>query len=123
MGTCACLLCLCGACNTFSLIVKSIMSGLDTISVSSVMSMGFVAVPSLSSATVAGGIGSPALRQVACRAKQEARCGADDEVEETVDMEEIDDAREDRDRSDIIDSGLEREDATLAPEGLRDANG
>lgn len=98
------------------------MSGLETISVSSVMTMGFVTVPSLSSAKVAGGIGSPALRQVACRARQ-ARCGADDEVEETVDMEEIDDAREDRDRSEIIDSGLEREDATLAPEGLRDANG
>ncbi len=43
-----------------------------------------------------------------------------DEVDETVEMDEMDEAREDRDRSDIIDSGLERVDATLATDGRRD---
>lgn len=71
---------------------------------------------------MAGGIGSLALRHVACRAKQ-ARFGANEEVEETVDIEEIEDAREDRDLSEIMDSGLEREDVTLARDGLRDPNG
>ena len=77
-------------------------------------------VPSFSSTT--GGIGSPALRQVACRARQ-ARFSAVDEVDETVDREEMDDAREDPDRSDIIDSGLEREDAMLATDGRRESKG
>ena len=38
-------------------------------------------------------------------------------------MEEIDEAREERDRSEIIDSGLEREDAALVTEGRREAGG
>ena len=59
---------------------------------------------------MAGGKGSLAFRQVACRAKQ-ARFGANDEVDETVETDEIDDALEDRERSVIIDSGLERDDA------------
>ena len=123
MGCCAFLLCLCGMLSTFSLMLKStfVMSGLDTISRSSAMTIGFVRLPSFSSATVAGGIGSLALRHVACRAKQ-ARLSAEDEVDETVDMEEMDDAREDRDLSEIIDSGLEREDVMLAAEGRRDLN-
>lgn len=83
--------------------------------------MGLLAVPSFSSGTVAGGTGSPALRQVACRAKQ-ARFGAIDEVDETVDTEDIDEAREDRDRSDIIDSGLDLVDAALVIEGRREAD-
>ena len=98
------------------------MSGLVVISISSAMTIGFIDVPSFSSATVAGGMGNLALRQVACRAKQ-ARLGATDEVEDTVDIEEMDDARDDRDRSDIIDSGLEREDARLATDGRREAKG
>lgn len=85
------------------------------------MTIGFDAVPSFSSATGSGGIVNLMLRQVACRARQ-ARCSAVDEVEEAVDMEDMDEAREDRDRSDIIDSGLDRDDATLAIEGLRDAH-
>lgn len=67
--------------------------------------MGQETVPSVSSLTSLSG-GSPALRQVACRAKQ-ARFGAMDEVVETVEMEEMEDDREDREWSDIIDSGLE----------------
>ena len=120
MGCGACLLCLSGLLVTLSLMVKSAMSGLQTISESSTMMIGLVAVPSFSSATVVGGIGNLAFRQVACRAKQ-ARFGANDEVDETVEIEEIDEAREDRDRSEIIDSGLEREDATLAIDGRREA--
>jgi len=102
-------------CNTFSLIEKSAISGLDTISTSSEITIGLFAVPSFSSFTVAGS-GNPAFLHVACRAKQ-ARFGASEDVEDTVEMEEIDEAREDRDRSDIIDSGLERVEATLAMEG------
>jgi hypothetical protein len=79
------------------------------------MTIGLFAVPSFSSITVAGS-GNPALRHVACRAKQ-ARFGASEEVEDTVEMEEIDEARDDRDRSDIIDSGLERVEAALATDG------
>ena len=86
------------------------------------MMMGFIAVPSFSSATGAGGIGILALRQVACRAKQ-ARFSAIDEVDETVEIEEIEDARDDRDRSEIIDSGLERFDAALAIDGRREGGG
>ena len=81
------------------------------------MTIGLVAVPSFSSGT--GGMGSPAFRQVACRAKQ-ARFGAIDEVDETVEMEEIEDARDCVDRSDTIDSGLERVDAELARDGRLD---
>ena len=84
--------------------------------------MGFSAVPSFSSVKVAGGMGSLAFRQVACRAKQ-ARFGAIDVVDETVEIEEIDEAREDRDRSDIIDSGLERVDAVLDIDGRREVGG
>lgn len=79
------------------------------------MTIGLLAVPSFSSITVAGR-GNPAFRHVACRAKQ-ARFGASDEVEDTVETEHIDEAREDRDRSDIIDSGLERVEAALAIDG------
>ena len=100
---------------TFSLIEKSAMSGLDISSPSSEITIGFVAVPSFSSTTVAGS-GSPAFRQVACRAKQ-ARCGAIDETEAAVEIEEMDEARDDRDLSEIIDSGLERVDAALAIDG------
>jgi hypothetical protein len=99
---------------TFSLMVKSAISGLDTISTSSEMMMGLFAEPSFSSSTVAGR-GNPALRHVACRAKQ-ARFGANEEVEDTVEMEEIEDAREDRE-SDIIDSGLDRVEAALVIDG------
>ena len=86
------------------------------------MTIGFVTLPSFSSGTVAGGTGIPALRHVACRAKQ-ARFGARDEVEETVETEEMEDALEDRERSEIIDSGLERVEATLAIDGRREAKG
>jgi hypothetical protein len=76
--------------------------------------MGFVALPSLSSFKTAGNADSlPALRQVACRAKQ-ARPGANDAVVETVQTEEMEEAREERIRSEIIDSGLERDDAVSA---------
>jgi hypothetical protein len=86
------------------------------------MMMGFLNDPSFSSTTVATGIGSLALRQVACRAKQ-ARGGATDEVVETVDTEEIEDARDERERSEIMDSGLEKTDAELAIEGRREYGG
>ena len=102
--------------------LKSAISGLDTISTSSEITIGLFAVPSFSSATVAGGMGNLAFRQVACRARQ-ARLGANDEVDETVEIEEIDEAREDRDRSDIIDSGLERAEVALAIDGRRDGGG
>ncbi len=46
--------------------------------------------------------------------------GANDEVVETVEIEEMDEAREDRERSEIIDSGLERLDAVLVMDGLRE---
>ena len=46
--------------------------------------------------------------------------GAIDEVDETVDTDEVEEARDERDRSEIMDSGLERE---LATEGRREANG
>ena len=102
--------------------VKSAMSGLETSSESSAMTMGLVADPSFSSVTVAGGKGSLAFRQVACRARQ-VRFGATDEVDEIVEIEEIDEAREDRDRSEIIDSGLERVEAALVMDGRRDGGG
>ena len=52
------------------------------------------------------------MRHVACRAKQ-ARGGASDEVVETVLTEEMEEAREERVRSEIMDSGLEREETVL----------
>jgi hypothetical protein len=93
--------------------------GLDMISTSSLslMMIGLRTDPSFSSNT--GGIGSPAFRHVACRAKQ-ARGGATDEDVETVDTDEIEEAREDLDRSDTIDSGLERVDVVLAIDGRRE---
>ena len=100
----------------------STTSGLHTISISSAITIGFVALPSLSSATVAGGSGSLALRQVACRAKQ-ARFGAIDEVDEMVEIEEMEDAREEREKSENIDSGLDLEDAALVIDGRRDVKG
>jgi hypothetical protein len=60
----------------------------------------------------------PAFRHVAWRAKQ-ARCGANEEVVETVLTEEIDEARDDRVRSETMDSGLEP-DETVLIEGRRD---
>ena len=83
------------------------------------MTMGFVAVPSISSFTSAAGNGSTAFRQVASRARP-ARFSAKDEVVDTVEIDEIEDARDDRDRSEIMDSGLEREDAALATDGRRE---
>ena len=91
---------------------KSAISGLDIISTSSPMTMGFAADPSFSSLTTAGMAGSPAFRHVACRAKQ-ARFGAIDEVVETVVIDEMDDAGEERVLSESMDSGLEPEDAVL----------
>ena len=94
------------------------MTGLDTISTSSSITIGFVQVPSFSSLTSLRG-GSLTLRQVAWRAKQ-ARCGASDAVVETVEMEEMDDARDDLERSVIIDSGDEPYEFILMIEGRRD---
>lgn len=57
-----------------------------------------------------------ALRQVAWRAKQARLAGGAKYKEpfvETVDTEEMEEARDDRDRSDIIDSGLDPDDAVL----------
>jgi hypothetical protein len=99
--------------------VKSIISGLETISASSAMTMGLASDPSCSSFTAAGR-GSLTFRQVACRAKQARGFGASDEVVETVEMDEIEDALDERERSEIIDSGLEPDDAVLI-DGRRDA--
>lgn len=63
-------------------------------STSSSIIIGFITLPSISSLTNFKG-GSPAFRQVACRAKQ-ARWGAVVEDVETVEMEETDEDREDR---------------------------
>ena len=82
------------------------------------MIIGFVHVPSFSSLTSLRG-GSLTLRQVAWRAKQ-ARCGANDAYVETVDVEEMDDERDDREWSVIMDSGEEPYDAILVTEGCRD---
>lgn len=82
------------------------------------MTIGLFTVPSFSSITVAGS-GSPTFRHVACRAKQ-ARFGAIEEVEDTVEMEEIDDAREDLDRSD---SGLDRVEAVDMTDGRLELGG
>jgi len=79
---------------------------------SSLIRIGFAKDPSFSSGTAVGRGGSLALRHVACRAKQ-ARVGANDEVVETVLTEDIEDAREERVRSEIMDSGLERGEAVL----------
>lgn len=68
--------------------------------------------------SVQKGIGSFAFRHVACFAKQGARLGATP-VDEIVLIDEIEDAREERERSEIMLSGLERDD-TLAMEGRRD---
>ena len=46
--------------------------------------------------------------------------GAPVEMDEAVETEEIDEARDKLERSEIIDSGLERVEATLAIEGLRE---
>jgi len=114
------LLCLCGACRAFSLTEKLMISGLVFISVSSPMMMGFDTVPSFSSWTGVGSVGSlGTFLHVAWRAKK-ALFGAIEEVVETVDTEEIDEARDDRDRSEIMDSGLEPDDAVLI-EGRRAA--
>ena len=105
----------------FSLTVKSDISGLLAISRSSPTMIGFIALPSfqLSSFTGVGRPGMiPALRHVAWRAKPEARprcCGAMEAVVETEEMEE---AREERERSVIMDSGLEPEEA-VETEGRR----
>jgi len=96
-------------------------SGLVTISVSSAITIGFVAEPAFSSITIDEGIVSLAFLHVAWRAKQ-ARWGAPVEVDEAVDTEEIDEARDDVERSEIIDSGLERVEVTLAIDGLREEN-
>lgn len=83
--------------------------------------IGLPAVPStipLLSFQEAGG-GSLTFRQVACRAKQ-GRYGAKDAFVETVEMDEIEEALDERDRSEIMDSGLEREDAELVMDGRRD---
>lgn len=69
------------------------MIGLETISTSSSMTMGFVTVPACSS-LIGFDDSNPAFRHVACRAKQ-AR-GAKDEAVETVDTEETEDERDDR---------------------------
>lgn len=111
------MVCLLGLCSAFSLMVKSAISGLAAISTSSsLMMIGCTALPSFSS--VQDGIGSLAFRQVACFAKQGARLGAT-EVDEIVLMEEMEEARDERERSEIMLSGLDRDDA-LAIEGRRD---
>lgn len=116
MGCGANFVCLLGLYMALSPMVKSAISGLAAISTSSsAMTMGLMALPSFSS--LHGGIGSLAFRHVACFAKQGARLGAT-EVDEMVLMEEMEDARDERERSDTMLSGLEREDA-LAIEGLR----
>lgn len=75
------------------------------------MTIGFVAVPSFSSLTAVERPDSrPAYRHVAWRAKQ-ARLGAGDEVVETVLMEDLDEAHDERVQSEIMDSGLEREES------------
>ena len=84
------------------------------------MTIGLSALPSFSSTTVAGGSGNLAFRHVACLAKHGARLGATaEDADDIVLMDEMDDAREERDRSEIMDSGLERDD-TLARDGRRD---
>lgn len=62
-------------------------------------------------------IGSLTFRQVACLARQGR--GAEAEVE-TVDIEEMEEARDERDESEIMDSGLDPEDVALVTEGRRD---
>lgn len=64
-------------------------------------------------------MGNLAFRHVACLAKQGTRLGAMEEVDEIVLIEEIEEARDERERSEIMLSGLER-DETLATDGLRD---
>lgn len=119
VGAGANFVCLLGLWRAFSLTVKSAISGLAAISTSSsMMMMGLTALPSFSSAMLVCGTGNLAFRHVACLAKHGARLGAT-EVDEMVLMEEMDEARDERERSDIMLSGLEREDA-LANEGLRD---
>lgn len=88
-------------------------------SLSSSMRMGFVALPSFSSLTSFRG-GRPTFRHVAWRAKQ-ARCGASDECVETVEMEEMDEDLDDRELSDMSDSGLDPEEVVLMIEGLRES--
>ena len=61
-------------------------------------------------------MGILAFRHVACLAKQDARPGAMEEVDDTVLMEEIDEARDDLDRSEIMLSGLDSDEA-LAMDG------
>lgn len=91
------------------------MTGLDTISTSSSMMIGLIALPSVSSLTNLDG-SNPALRQVAWRAKQ-ARCGAIDEYEDAVETEEIDDERDNLELSDTIDSGLDPVEPMLMIDG------
>lgn len=93
------------------------MIGLETIPPSSSITIGFVMVPSFSSLASQRGK-SPAFRQVACRARQ-ARCGATDEFDETVEIEETDEDRDERELSVIIDSGLDPKESMLIVEGRR----
>ena len=75
--------------------------------------MGLPTSGPVASFTAAGMTGSlRTFRHVACRAKQ-ARYGASDDVVETVETDDIEDAREDRDRSEMSDSGLEPEEVVL----------
>lgn len=94
------------------------------ISSSSLMMMGWDWLPllSLSSSSMTSALdnGMRAFRVVAMRAKL-ARGGATHEAaEDTVVTDEMDEARDERDRSLIIDSGLEREERALLTDGLRD---
>lgn len=94
------------------------MTGLAVIiSTSSSIMIGFIELPSISSLTSFSG-GSPAFRQVACRAKQ-AR-GAIDDTAEHADMLEMEEDREDLELSDIIDSGDE---VVLIIDGRRESGG
>lgn len=52
-------------------------------------------------------------------AKQGARPGAMEDADDIVLMEEMEEARDERERSEIMLSGLDRDD-TLASDGLRD---
>lgn len=103
-----------------SLILKS--GGLSSVDSSSPMTMGLAEAPSgngsFSIVSVVGK-GTRAFRVVAKRAKL-ARGGAThDAAEDTVVTEEMEDAREERELSLTIDSGLERDESELLIDGLR----